>query len=253
MYVKLHNGATTAQSGQLEIYWADASTNLSWPSGWTLLGSINVSGLAGRSTRILEQQWTNLPGTGHFCLLARWNSAADPMAVTETTDINANVRANNNLVWKNVNIVSAGADETADFTFNLQTSPGTHSLTVGPTPDERNGSFLLYGTVRIRLPQAVLNSWVANGRLGTGISFDAATGIITVTDPVGGRLDGFAVQGAAAVYPVTITVTRPAQTPTRAFHLQVNELGAPQVPNPDIVVSDADLRLLGGVTYELLP
>jgi hypothetical protein len=253
VYVKLHNGATTPQSGQLEIYWADASTNLSWPSGWTLLGSINVSGLGGRSTRILEQQWTNLPGTGHFCLLARWNSAADPMAVTETTDINANVRANNNLVWKNVNIVSAGADETADFNFNLHTSPGTHSLTVGPTPDERNGSFLLYGTVRIRLPQAVLNSWVANGRRGTGISFDAATGIITVTDPIGGRLDGFAVQGAAAVYPVTITVTRPAQTPTRAFHLQANELGATQVPNPDVVVSDADLRLLGGVTYELLP
>ncbi|MEP6655490.1 MAG: hypothetical protein ABJA82_19145, partial [Myxococcales bacterium] len=60
---------------------------------------------------------------------------------------------------------------TADFSFRLHTDGGSHTLTVGPTFDETNGSFLLYGTVQIRLPQGALNSWIANGRLGSGFVF----------------------------------------------------------------------------------
>ena len=38
---------------------------------------------------------------GHFCLLARWVSATDPIT-GEGADITANVRNSNNIVWRNL-------------------------------------------------------------------------------------------------------------------------------------------------------
>ena len=104
-YVKLDNGGPTS-SGNLERYYADASTSLTWQSAWTLISSQPVSTVQNRFSEIVEFRWDNLPGLGHYCLLARWNSPLDdPMTNTEGPNIEANVRGNNNIVWRNLNIV----------------------------------------------------------------------------------------------------------------------------------------------------
>src|SRR5262249_22892410 len=57
VYVKLHNGGAAAANGNLELYFAQASSGLSWPGDWTLLTTIPVNGFAAHSTRVVEAQW----------------------------------------------------------------------------------------------------------------------------------------------------------------------------------------------------
>ena len=109
VYVKLHNGGSSI-NGILQLWYANASLSLFWPADWTQLTSIPLM-IAPNSTRIVEHTWNNLPGTGHYCMLARWVSAADPMAFTENIDINYNTIQNNNIVWKNMTIVDLVNDE----------------------------------------------------------------------------------------------------------------------------------------------
>lgn len=108
-YVKLHNGGP-AQTGNLELWVAQASAGLVWQGSWTQIGSVPTT-IAANSTRIVEIPWPNLPGAGHYCLIARWVSSSDPMNA-EGPDINANTIANNNIVWRNVNIVTPDPLET---------------------------------------------------------------------------------------------------------------------------------------------
>ena len=138
-YVKLHNGFGVSTSGNLELYYAHASVSLTWPTAWTLIDSVPVSGFAAHSTRIVEIPWSNLPGTGHYCLLARWVSASDPMASAEGPDINVNVRNNNNLVWRNLNIVDLAPDGSGDVSM----------IVMNPFRDSRVFSL----TIRPSLPQ----------------------------------------------------------------------------------------------------
>src|SRR5262249_5489331 len=116
-----------AQSGTLKLYWAKASTALSWPAPWdgsvttpALMGGlIGTQGVTvnGGTTQIVEFPWTPPDPSdyasfgadqAHFCLLARIEtSSSAPFGMTspETTTLPANVQNNNNIVWKNVSIV----------------------------------------------------------------------------------------------------------------------------------------------------
>jgi len=53
VYVKMHNGGSTATQGNLEVYWANASISLTWPGSWTLLSSVPVSGFGSHSTTVV--------------------------------------------------------------------------------------------------------------------------------------------------------------------------------------------------------
>jgi hypothetical protein len=54
-------------------------------------------------------KWDNVPAPGHYCLLARWVSQGDPMTFPELLGLNTvtNTQENNNIGWRNVNIVNA--------------------------------------------------------------------------------------------------------------------------------------------------
>lgn len=130
VYVRVRNrgcaGAAT-QTGTLRLYWAKASSSLSWPAPWDgsvtspalmggAIGSSAVS-VAGGATQIVEFPWTPPDPSdyasfgadqAHFCLLARIEtSATTPFGMTtpETSNLYANVQNNNNIVWKNISIV----------------------------------------------------------------------------------------------------------------------------------------------------
>ena len=128
VYVRVRNrGCTGNASGTLRLYWAKASTGLSWPSPWD--GSVTSPALmgaeigsqavtvAGGQSQIVAFPWAppdpeDYASFGadatHFCLLARIETAAAaPFGMTfpETNDLYANVRDNNNIVWKNITVV----------------------------------------------------------------------------------------------------------------------------------------------------
>lgn len=259
VYAKLHNGGNIAASGTLEIYYAYASAGLSWPGDWTIVGSAVVNNINAHSTQVVEISWPNLPGTGHYCLLARWVSAQDPMTFPETTNIESNVRNNNNIVWRNVNIVPAGGDATLDATIELlPVSENSINIRIGPPASEINGSFLIYGQVTLTLDYWSFKYWQANGAQGEGIQVQEDQTIL-ITDPAGGTIEGIpprygSVIISAVINPnemqqfVKIHATRPVNTPARTFHLdfmQFEEIWGEG--------GEAIEMLIGGVTYELKP
>lgn len=89
----------------LEVYVANASLGLSWPAQWTLIGTNSLPAIPPGESHPAQVRWVP-KGTGHYCLLARIVSTNDPMAAPELASISANVRANNNLAWRNVNVVN---------------------------------------------------------------------------------------------------------------------------------------------------
>jgi metallopeptidase family M12-like protein len=114
VYVKLHNTGSTSESSNLELYFASASTNLNNPANWTLIDSQARTISAG--VDVVKFDWSGLPGSGHYCLLARWNIDGGPLAFTNVGDA---VRSDNDLIWRNVNVI--GLDEAPDSSadFNM--------------------------------------------------------------------------------------------------------------------------------------
>ena len=175
VYVKLQNGGATPANGNLEVYGASASTSLTWQRDWTLLSSTSVSALPAHSTKVIEVPWNNLPGTGHFCLVARWNSPTDPMATQEGGDINANVRANNNLVWRNLHIVDLMLGANAEAMVNVMNpDDGNEAITIAVrSPSDRaKASFLASGQVLVELDDTLRKAWKDGGARGTGFRTD---------------------------------------------------------------------------------
>lgn len=182
VYVKLHNGATTTQSGNLELYFANASAGLSWSSDFTLLTSIPVSGFVAGSTRIVEAQWNSLPGTGHYCMIARWVSASDPMATAETSDINANTLNNNNIVWRNLNIVdlTADADQSADLLIrNTSKQRAVLAFTVNSPARRDASSFLGNGQITVTFDDKLYELVRKGFKQQEGVKLKGRTFIIT--------------------------------------------------------------------------
>jgi metallopeptidase family M12-like protein len=171
IYTKLHNGNGGTQNGTLEVWYAHSSSGLAWPATWTLAGSATVSGFAPSSTRIVEIPWTtpssNPSTAGHFCLVARWTSATDPVGA-DISNIDTYVRNNNNVVWKNLEpLTGGGGGDATDAVFLVRNidrlvdnqAPGPIRLRIAPTAEEANGSFFFCGQGSVKLDRKLLDAW----------------------------------------------------------------------------------------------
>jgi hypothetical protein len=128
VYVRVRNrGCSGNATGTLKLYWAKASSGLSWPAPWDgsviapalmggIIGTQPVSVAAGDDTILIFSWMPPNPADytmfgadqAHFCLLARIETTATApfgMTIPETTDLYANVQNNNNIVWKNITVV----------------------------------------------------------------------------------------------------------------------------------------------------
>jgi subtilisin family serine protease len=136
VYVKVRNRscAPSASSGNnLKLYWTKANTNPTWPDMWDasiseedlfpgsgnpnapmgdIIGTQTIPAIDGGAYSILVFPWTpnnsiytSTSTDWHFCLLARIESSADPMAQTETGNLYENVYQNNNIVLKNIEVI----------------------------------------------------------------------------------------------------------------------------------------------------
>ncbi|MGA2120970.1 MAG: zinc metalloprotease [Methanoregula sp.] len=170
VYVRVRNrGCPTAgsQSGNLKLYWAKASSSLSWPAPWDgsvttpalmggVIGSQPVT-VAGGAQEILSFDWTPPDPSdystfgadkAHFCLLARIETTpAAPYGMTAPEipgNLYANVKNNNNIVWKNITIVDTDGDGAryADFIVGNFTRGRREIRLVFETPGKRRGASL---------------------------------------------------------------------------------------------------------------
>ncbi|MCB9177522.1 MAG: hypothetical protein H6648_10200 [Caldilineae bacterium] len=246
VFVKLHNGGDAAASGRLKLYYAKASTGLAWPGDWTEFADLPTT-LSGNSTSIAQTVWnTSAAQTGHFCLLARWVSSGDPMTAAETANVDQNTRRNNNIVWRNVNIVNLtapdGLMQQASFIVR-NTEPERAKLSLAfrwPTANGANGiPFMRQGRVAIQLGERLQRALESGGDL-TGLE-PLGDGRYLLVDPKGSRLHGLALD-AGEEEEVWLTFEAQPElvaAEPRAFHLEAEQS------------VDGAAEPVGGVAWEI--
>lgn len=245
VYVKLQNGGETT-SGELKVYVAKASSGLSWPDSWTQIGAVPIASLTGHAARIVKVPGWTPTEEGHFCLLARWESASDPMAVAEGTNITANTQNNNNVVWRNVNVVDAGGDEADPNRFAMRNpvrEAAQYSLVVRIPPEQRY-SFIKQGTVSIRLSDALQTAWKRGGGKSRGIRVEGNDLIVTAN---GASIDGIVLEG---LQEGDVQVTFRRKPSTRGTQYQVDVIQEVSGARYGYGAAAASRRV-GGVSYEI--
>ncbi len=192
VYVRVRNrGCTGSASGTVRLYWAKASTGLSWPAPWDGsvtapalmggdLGAQSVSVSAG-DDEILAFPWAPPnpadyasfgADRGHFCLLARIETGPAPdfgMTSPETGNLYANVQNNNNIVWKNITVVDEVSDgrESAAIIANHTREVAKVRLVFADAPGER--SMFEWGQVWMEPSRELLELWKAAGTEAKGV------------------------------------------------------------------------------------
>jgi hypothetical protein len=172
VHVKVRNaGPGTAYGVHVQMYWADANIGLSWPADWHSLGTYGIPSLASGTMAEAVLPW--LPAhAGHFCLVARLVTAQDPMTTSENTDIDHNVRNNNNIVWKNVNVVDLLPFVITPDMFTIANSSlldGIFRLSLREAAKPRQAPLLDCTRLTLKLPENLFQRWTAAKRPGQGV------------------------------------------------------------------------------------
>jgi hypothetical protein len=183
VYVKLHNGGG-ATTGNLELRVAPASTGLVWPESWNLVVGTNTLNLNANSTEIAEFGWDNLPEPAQYSFLARWLSPDDPMTTAESAAIEPNVRGNNNIIWRNVNILdlTSTATVSTELTVANPTDLPMEARLVIRLPKTSRGAFLTFGRISIAMDSRLSEVWEKGGRASGGLEVGEKWSEVTESD-----------------------------------------------------------------------
>lgn len=204
IYVRVRSrGCTGVSDAQLYVYFSKASTALLWPlhwinyyeqtSGGPVLAGDLVSGapialpndMKAGEERIFKIPWTNVPNPEdfdtekhHFCLLARIVSQQDPMHTPEVPQLWINVRDNNNVAWKNFEILekppAIGPITASGSIFLRQTESTAANVSIEVTTPVvgRNVPCESQGDLHLRLGGGLHALWQNGGGLGAGFSLE---------------------------------------------------------------------------------
>jgi serine protease len=113
VYIRLKNrGARSAQNVSVTVYWSEVAS-LVTPDMWQRIGIIHVGNVpeGNRLTIAGPLRWlsTDIPRTGHYCFIAIVNHPLDPAPaapnLVDFTNFEAYIRDNNNVTWRNFNVI----------------------------------------------------------------------------------------------------------------------------------------------------
>jgi hypothetical protein len=262
VYVKVRNRGYIASTGtgdNLKLYWAKASTGLSWTFPWTgatyncsgnplsiggIIGTQAVAAISAGSYTTLVFPW-NPPkpddfqpcfgaDASHFCLLARIEtSVAVPygMAFPETTNLWNNVRNNNNIVWKNISIVDVLPNTSIVRTSVLLTggkligrSFTITDLAFNVPGDKGNNNILTVADVDIDLGDFTKPWLSAGGKVEGGRMYEDKNGKILIRLIASkGTIYGIPVD-PAQMGSVTVAIMQKTFSPGKLFLFDVQQL-----------------------------
>jgi hypothetical protein len=155
VYATLRNDRPNAQRvvyAEVAVYYANASTGLSWPADFTIIPQsrqfITLNLEPGQTVDIGPVEWTPPSPTpsDHWCLYIRIRTIQEPPQA-EGANVDINVRDSNSITWRNVRIVTAllaEADVASFLVRNIWPDPQPLSLEiVTPEAIVRGGVTLL--------------------------------------------------------------------------------------------------------------
>ena len=240
MWTRLRNRGHIAGSGVVRFYIANASAGLAWPTNWTQIGAVSVASLAAGGTLDVKVPWSP-PATGHYCVLVRWESALEPMTYGETSDVNYNTRYNNNIAWRNMNIVN--------LLFNwpilnpvLIRNPLTDlrptTIVVREPREQLQDPFLRHGKVTLDLGPELTEAWLKAGGKGRGFQRVGETQF-QITDPNGAAFEGLALEPDKAFQANLGIESGEISTSRKPYFIEI------------VQFSEGIEEAVGGVTYEV--
>ncbi|MCX4391317.1 hypothetical protein OG777_30915 [Micromonospora peucetia] len=242
IFVKLRNpgpyGDSVMEEGAIEVYRTTPGGGAAWPGAWTQIGWMAVPVYPGVTSVTIP--WDNVPGPGHFCLLARWVSPNDPMTF-EGPDIGVNTRNNNNIAWRNVDsvaLVAGGLVQTRPFAIgNTLTRAARSSVVFSQTgaPFQTAG-----GRLVADLGPNLFERWAKGGKAGKGVR-EVGRNQVEIVDIGQASLDNLELNpGERIAFSLNFT----AAVPTREkIAVNVTQIG------PD--TTGAARADLGGVRYDI--
>ncbi len=271
IYARIRNrGATSLNTVRVMIYYANASAGLSWPRDWTLIGERTVVNLAAGASRLIAPLTWRPPGTGHYCLYARLVSDQDSMTFPEGNGVHVNTRNNNEIAWRNVNVVDvlpnrarAGA---ASSTGPVQllianTVEGDAELAINfdMIPDEFGNTLFDFASVTVH-PSEELLDYLSE----QGVVLDSAGGFEKIDDVTfqmiapTAFLTSIPVSGPRS-FPLTIEINTKGMTaPSGVYTLDVNQNFPPHAGSTEgsvqpraVGVYDPEDPNAGGVRYDV--
>ena len=258
VYVKLRSRGSAPVCGDIRLYWADASTGLSWDTKNTpnpdddTWGASIVGGEITPKRRMYLGSWPDWdvaeftwipPSPGHICLLARFVSLsnyADPM-VDEGTDIWINTAKNNNIAWKNLIVVNPWISPSPDVWYFIVRNVNPWSSNLDLEFNSAGGGdgipFLEGGSVRVVLSPEMFSNWMGAGGIGQGISVNPSDSSISLTSTLA-KIQGIPM-GANETQPVKMKFSANSGNSTPAFQWFVVSQFSDGKTTPD-----------GGITFE---
>ncbi len=122
IYVRARNrGGSDALNVRADVFWSPVATLLT-PDLWTLVGSVTMpnvpSGNALTVSNAITWPSAAIPGPGHYCFVGLIGNAADPAPIpadfVDWGNFQTLIRNNNNVTWRNFNVVNNVPDPSAD-------------------------------------------------------------------------------------------------------------------------------------------
>ncbi|MEV4666115.1 hypothetical protein AB0J85_29765 [Micromonospora echinofusca] len=242
IFIKLRNpgpyGDSVMEQGTILVYRTTPGGGAAWPGAWTQIGAMAVPVYPGVTSVTIP--WDNVPGPGHFCLLARWVSPNDPMTF-EGPDIGVNTRHNNNIAWRNVDSVAltaGGQAQIRPFAIgNTLTRPARSSVVFSQNgaPFQTAG-----GRLVADLGPTLFERWVKGGKAGKGVR-EVGRNQVEIVDIGQASLDNLELNpGERLAFSLSFTATVPTREKTA---VNVTQIG------PD--TTGAARADLGGVRYDV--
>ncbi len=259
IYVPVENhGSTASAAADLELYWSLASTNLKWPSNWIdystedgimkgdRIASVSIPSIPPGGLYVAEIPW-NTPDPADYddrtpavSFLARFLSPEDPMTVEETDNTALNAINNNNIIWRNEIVVTAGDmspdDPQAKTVFLRSGINGDEAtmLTFSVPQDEQGlNPVITGGKVIVDLGQELYDRWEAADFPGENIEPHEGTEVIITGENA--SIHGLDI-AEGEEFPVSIR-----------FECTDSPLPYPQYYHYDVMQNGG----IGGVTFEL--
>lgn len=218
--VRITNYGCKNSSGedQLKVYWSVAGTNQSWPTAWGgsfgtsnlpyggFIGSETIPQLAPGQEVVLQFEWFppnpanyNNPNStsNNFGLLARVVSDDDPISFSDGTNITEYVKQNNNVGWKNINIVDINPlspKTSASFLISNQ-SEDEQTYVIEFVEEGISSEKSLYeeAEIGIVLDNIILNKWAIGGSSFENIKFTKSPNF-NIIDGINSKLDNISLQ-----------------------------------------------------------
>ncbi|MDH7445635.1 S8 family peptidase [Aquimarina sp. 2201CG14-23] len=187
IYVRINRkDCSNLDDGTLKLYFSKASTGLSWPIHWNnyyqmvgpnnilhgdFIGDVPIPTSPDNEVIVKIPWYPPNPADftndiHHFCLLARIESATDPIGI-EGTSVWNNTKNNNNIAWKNISVYDVNAFNNSPpyvFIRNVDKRSRTINLSLVVTENKTGIPFEKLGAFYI-IPDEKLNEIMAEAKM----------------------------------------------------------------------------------------